>query len=62
MYYLFFVLFWVFTTIWVFCFIEWLINLFSKNIDNMMYWNIWILGSCVGVNICNLLIKLTRVG
>ena len=65
MYYLFLVLFWACFAIWCFCFIRWIQYTFIKkykDTDKMLYWGIRILVSCLGVNLCNLLMKLTRVG
>jgi hypothetical protein len=63
--YLFLALFWICVAIWCFCFIKWIQYTFIKkykDIDKMFYWNIWMLASCLGLNICNLFMKLTRVG
>ena len=60
-----FALFWACFAIWCFCFIQWVQCTFIKkykDTDKMLYWNIWILASCLGLNICNLFMKLTRVG
>lgn len=65
MYYLFLTLFWVCVAIWCFCSVQWIRYTFIKkykDTDKMLYWSIWILVNCLGINLCSLLMRLTRVG
>lgn len=43
----------------VFTFIMWIRTLFTKDIDAMWYWNFWILGIMLYINIINLIFQIT---
>jgi hypothetical protein len=62
---LFIILFIIGVAVFLFCFIQWcfaLANISSKNdskeIERILYWNLWIAFSALYINIINILFKL----
>lgn len=63
------ILFFIGVAIFLFAFIKWLI-VYVKNrhndsleaMEEILYWNLWITGSALWVNLINIFIKLVRAG